>query len=198
MTELIVATSNQGKLKEFKAYFSDFNLKLTSLTDYPNHPVLIEDGKTFAQNALKKAATIALYTKKWTIADDSGLQVKVLDNAPGIYSARYAGEDADDKKNNAKLMRVLKNVPLKNRQARYRCAIALVSPQGKIWITYGTCPGLMITRARGQNGFGYDPYFLIPKYDKTFGELDASIKYKISHRAKALKKMSKVLEKIFK
>ena len=195
MTELVVATTNRGKLREIKQLLKEFDLKITSLADYPDAPEVIEDGKTFAQNALKKAATIALYTGKLTLGEDSGIEIKALGNKPGIYSARFAGPKATDAKNNAKMLRLLRNVPDKKRQARYRCYAALVDGKGIVDIVSGRCSGLITRRARGKNGFGYDPYFLIKRYSKTFGELDPVIKAKISHRARAMKKVKKVLEK---
>jgi len=187
--ELIVATKNKGKLREIKDLLKDFDLKITSLADYSDAPQILEDGKTFAQNALKKAVTIALYTKKLTLGEDSGLEVKALDNQPGIYSARFSGSKATDKKNNLKLLRSLNGIPLKQRQARYRCCAALVDGKGIIDVVNGCCEGFITTRSKGKNGFGYDPLFFLPRYNKTFGELDPPIKAKISHRARALKKI---------
>ena len=198
MIELLVATRNKGKLKEIRELLADLPFKITSLADYDGLPEIEEDGKTFAQNALKKAATIALYTKKLTLGEDSGLEVKALDNRPGIYSARYSGETATDRKNNLKLLRELRGVALKNRQARYRCCAALVDRDGIIDVVSGSCQGVITTRSKGKNGFGYDPFFLIPQYKKTFGELDPAIKAKISHRARAMKKVKKVLKKYLK
>ena len=195
MHELIVATTNPGKLREIKELLKDFDLKITSLSDYPDAPKIEEDGVSFAQNALKKAATIALYTGKLTLGEDSGLEVKHLGNKPGIYSSRFCGTNATDKKNNAKLLRMLRGVSLKKRQARYRCFAALTDGRRIIDVVSGTCAGLIALKGRGKNGFGYDPLFFLPRYNKTFGELDPSIKAKISHRAKALSKVKKVLTK---
>lgn len=195
MLELLVATKNQGKLREIRELLKDLEINVTSLADYPICPEIVEDGKTFAQNALKKAVTIAMYTKKLVMGEDSGLEVKALRNRPGIYSARYSGEKATDKKNNLKLLRELKNVPMKKRQARYRCAAALVDRNGIVDVVSGSCSGLITAKAFGKNGFGYDPYFLIPKYNQTFGQLPPEVKAKISHRAKALKKLRKSLVK---
>lgn len=194
MQELVVATKNKGKLREIKELLKEFNFKVTSLADYPDAPEIIEDGKTFAQNALKKAATIAFYTGKLTLGEDSGIEVKALGNKPGIHSARFSGEKATDRKNNLKLLRSLKNVPLAKRQARYQCFAALVDKKSILDVVSGQCSGVITDHARGTNGFGYDPYFLIKRYGKTFGELDPAIKAKISHRARALKKVKKVLE----
>lgn len=194
MKELLVATRNRKKLQEIKELLSECNLNVTSLFDYPDCPIIEEDGKTFEQNAIKKAATIALYTKKLTMGEDSGLEVKALGNKPGIYSSRYSGVGATDKKNNAKLLRALKGIPLKKRTARYRCAIALVDAKGIIDVVQARCGGVIDLRSKGKNGFGYDPVFLIPKYQKTFGELDPALKAKISHRARALKKFRKSVQ----
>lgn len=198
MTELLIATRNEGKVREIKNLLKDLNLKITSLNNYKSMPEIVEDGKTFAQNALKKAVTIALYTKTLTLGEDSGLEVKALKNQPGIYSARFSGRNATDKKNNLKLLRSLKKIPLKKRQARYRCSAALVDGRKIIDVVQGRCEGFIALRSQGNNGFGYDPLFLIPRYGKTFGELPLDVKAKISHRAKALKKIKKVLEKYLK
>lgn len=195
MRELVIATTNQGKLREIKELLKGMDIRVTSLADYPGAPKVEEDGRTFAQNALKKAATIALYTNKLTLGEDSGIEVRALNNAPGIYSARFSGKNANDKKNNAKLLRELKNVPMKKRQARYRCFAALVDGKKIVDIASGSCGGSITTRAKGKNGFGYDPYFLIPRYGKTFGELPPEVKAKISHRARALKKIKKILQR---
>ncbi|MCK5081326.1 MAG: RdgB/HAM1 family non-canonical purine NTP pyrophosphatase [Candidatus Omnitrophica bacterium] len=198
MKELVVATKNKGKLREIKGLLADLDLKITSLADYPDAPEIEEDGKTFGQNALKKAATIALYTKKLTLGEDSGIEIKALGNKPGIHSARFSGEKATDRKNNLKMLRSLKNVPASKRQARYRCYAALVDGNGIVDLLSGQCSGIITKHARGKNGFGYDPYFLIKRYDQTFGELDPSVKAKISHRALALKKVKKSLRKYLK
>ena len=195
MIELLIATKNQGKLREIRDLLKDLPIKITSLADYPNAPEIIEDGKTFAQNALKKATTIALYTGQLTMGEDSGLEVKALNNRPGIFSARYSGSQTTDRKNNTKLLRELKTVPMKKRLARYRCCAALVDAKGIIEVVYGSCGGLIHTKSYGKNGFGYDPLFLLPAYNKTFGQLPPEIKAKISHRAKALKKLRKSLLK---
>lgn len=195
MLDLVVATTNPGKLREIKDLLRDWDVRITSLADYPDAPRVVEDGRTFAQNALKKAASIALYTKKLTLGEDSGLEVEALRNKPGIYSARFAGEGATDKKNNAKLLRALRGVPLKKRRARYRCCAALVDGKRIVDVVSGSCAGLIGLRSQGKNGFGYDPLFIIPRYNKTFGELSPDIKAKISHRARALKKIKKILQK---
>ena len=195
MKELLVATRNKKKLAEIKELLADLPLIIISLDDYPDMPEIEEDGDSFAANALKKAATIALYTGKLTMGEDSGLEVAALGQAPGIYSARYSGPDATDEKNNRKLLKELKKVPLAKRQARYQCYVALVDGKKIIDIVSGRCRGVITRGAKGKNGFGYDPLFLIPRYNKTFGELPSTVKARISHRARALKKFRKVIQK---
>ncbi len=195
MKELIVATRNKKKLKEIKELLTDCDCKVTSIMDYPLMPTIEENGNTFVENAIKKAATISLYTGKLVMGEDSGLEVKALHNGPGIYSARFSGPQATDKKNNAKLLRQLRSVPVNRRQARYRCAVALTDRKGIIDVVEGSCSGLIALRPKGTNGFGYDPLFYVKRYQKTFGEMDPAIKAKISHRARALKKFKKTIQK---
>ncbi len=195
MRELIVASRNKGKVGEIKELLAGLPFKVTSLFEYPDLPEVVEDGKTYKANALKKALTIAKLTGKLTMSDDSGIEVKALDNAPGIYSARFAGEGKSEQQKNQKLLTMLKSVPLSKRQARYRCVIALVDGQGKeLGTVQGICSGLIALKEEGKNGFGFDPLFIVPRYHKTFGQLDPSIKAKISHRARALKKFRLLLE----
>ena len=193
--ELVVATRNKKKLKEIKELLEDTGIKILSLKDIPHAPSIVEDGETFIQNAVKKAATIAQFTKKLTLGEDSGLEVKVLKNKPGVYSARFSGPGATDRKNNLKLLRLLKNAPLKKRGARYVCAIALADKNGLIFTGEGRCSGLIGFKSKGTFGFGYDPLFIIPKYNKTFAQLGRQIKHKMSHRAKALNKLNKFILK---
>lgn len=197
MRELLIATTNKGKLREIREFLKDLDFRITSLADYSGLPEIVEDGKTFRSNAVKKAVTIARYTGKLTIGEDSGVEVKALGNQPGVYSARFAcalGVNAQDKKNNAKVLRLLRGVPMEKRQACYRCAAALVDGGEIVYVVGGRCQGLIAERAKGKNGFGYDPLFLIPKYNKTFGQLDPQIKAGISHRTRVFKKMRKFLE----
>ncbi len=197
MKELIVASRNKGKVGEIKELLADLPFKVTSLLDYPHIPEIIEDGKTYRANALKKAREVALATGKMAMSDDSGIEVKALDNAPGIYSARFAGEGASEKARNKKLFAMLKGVPMHKRQARYRCVIALVNAKGQeLGVVQGTCSGYVTTRDIGKNGFGFDPLFLLKRYNKTFGQLPPALKAKISHRARALKKFRLLLSRV--
>ena len=194
MPELLIATKNAGKMREIRILLADLNLKITSLLDYPDIPSIVEDGKTFQENAAKKALTIAKATGKLAMGEDSGLEVAALDNRPGIYSARFSGPKATDEKNNAKLLRLLKGVPMEKRQARYRCAAVLADRDKVIAVAQGSCQGRIDLKEKGVNGFGYDPLFYIPRYKKTFGELDSGIKDGMSHRFQALKKMKESLQ----
>ncbi|MFC1709329.1 XTP/dITP diphosphatase [Candidatus Omnitrophota bacterium] len=191
--ELVVATRNKKKLKEIKYMLKGLGFKVKSLADYKDLPKIVEDGFTFQQNAIKKSATIAQYLKKLTIGEDSGLEVKALGNRPGVYSARYSGKGATDKKNNKKILRELKNSPSKKRQAGYVCSVAISDKHRLLGVFDGKCSGVITTKERGRAGFGYDPIFLIPKYNKTFGELGEEIKHKMSHRYKAFLKVREFL-----
>lgn len=195
MRELIVATRNKGKLREIKELLQDLDFKIISLDEMEGMPEIIEDGKTFKDNAIKKALTIARHTGKLTLGEDSGLEVEALGQRPGVYSARFSGPKATDEKNNSKLLRMLKGVTLKKRKARYQCFAALADADGVVGVVSGRCSGLIAPARKGTNGFGYDPLFLIPRYHKTFGELPPQIKAAMSHRSRALKKLRKLLEK---
>lgn len=191
--ELVVATRNKKKLEEIKYMLKDLNLKITSLADYDNLPRIVEDGLTFQENAIKKSATIAQYLKKLTLGEDSGLEVKALDKRPGVYSSRYSGKNATDKKNNKKILKELRGVSLKKRGARYVCAVALCDAHKLLGVFQGSCSGLIASKEKGSKGFGYDPLFLIAKYNKTFGELGEEIKHKMSHRYRAFLKVGKFI-----
>jgi len=191
--ELVIATRNKKKLEEIRYMLKGLGLKITSLADYDNLPEIVEDGLSFQENAIKKAVTISQYLKKLTLGEDSGLEVKALNNRPGVYSSRYSGKGATDRKNNKKLLKELKGIPLRNRQARYVCSVAISDADKLVGVVEGTCSGLIATKERGSAGFGYDPLFFIPKFNKTFGELGEEIKHKMSHRYKAFVKARKFI-----
>jgi XTP/dITP diphosphohydrolase len=191
--DLVIATSNQHKLKEFKAFLQGFPLTLFSLKDFPDISAVVEDGKSFYENALKKALTVARHTENLTIADDSGIEVDALDGKPGVYSARFAGEDASDQANNTKLLKELEGVSPDKRGACFKCVLVIAQPDGETAFVEGECRGTIIHEARGDYGFGYDPLFLVPEYNKTFSEITPEEKNKISHRARALKKLLEIL-----
>jgi len=194
MKELLIATKNKGKVREIADLLRPTGIKVTSLLDHGAMPEIIEDGVTFRANAAKKAVVIARHTGVLVMGEDSGLEVDALGGRPGVYSARYSGEDATDESNNDLVLKELSGVPFEKRTARYRCAMALADKDALIDVVDGSCEGVMTTERRGTNGFGYDPLFLIPAHQKTFGELDLAVKQTMSHRANALRKFLKLLE----
>lgn len=193
MREIVVATRNKNKMLEICEILKDLNVRLISLKNYPMIRTIEEDGKSFDENAIKKAVTVARETRHLTMADDSGLEVDFLDGEPGVRSSRFAGDKAKMNENIAKLLKLLNGVPLKNRKAAFRCSIAIADKDGLIKIVHGRCPGIIGFECKGTSGFGYDPLFIVPGYDKTFAELGADVKNRISHRARALAKAKEVI-----
>ena len=174
MIDLLIATTNRGKFVEVAAILKPLGVNLISLADLKDPPIVIEDGVSFEENATKKARTLAEYSGFYTLADDSGLEVDALNGAPGIYSARYSGEEGNDNKNNARLLDKLKDVPKERRSARFVCTLVLCAPRargGKEWIVRDSCEGTIGRAPIGRNGFGYDPLFFFPPLGKTFGEI---------------------------
>ena len=182
--KLIVATRNKHKLEEIHAILSGLAVELHSALDFPEIPDVVEDGDTFEANAIKKAVTLARATGCWALGDDSGLEVEALGNAPGVYSARYAGEPVSYAANNEKLLRELAGKS--DRRARFRCVMALSDPQGRAETVEGRCEGHIIEALRGVAGFGYDPLFVPDSFTQTFAEMPADQKNAISHRGRAL------------
>ena len=193
--ELVVATKNKKKLIEIKEILKGYHLKITSLADYSYTPRVIENGKTFQDNAIKKAVKIAHFTKKLTLGEDSGLCIDALGGEPGVYSARFAGKDKSDAKNNLKVLKLLQGLPLVKRKAYYVCAVAIADENGFIGVVEGRCSGVIGFEPRGSLGFGYDPLFVITKYNKTFAQLGPRIKHKMSHRFRALEKTRAMIQK---
>lgn len=195
---LVLSSRNRKKAQEVSEILTPHGLSVIPISDFPQVGEVLEDGETFAENAAKKACEPARLIRKWVIGEDSGLFVDALDGRPGIYSARYSGEGATDDSNNALLQQELAQIPLENRTAGYICSVALSDPDGNVRLrAEGRCSGLIITEPRGTNGFGYDPYFLIPEYHRTFGELSATVKHQISHRARAFARFIPELIKLF-
>jgi XTP/dITP diphosphohydrolase len=184
--KLVIATRNAHKLQEIQDIFDFQNLEVMSAFDFPEIPDVVEDGETLEANAKKKAVEIARATGCWALADDSGLEVDALNGAPGVYSARYAGEQCSYAENNVKLLEALKGNS--SRSARFRTVIALSDPAGSVETVSGECSGTIIEEPRGSGGFGYDPLFVPDGCAETFAELPASVKNRISHRADALHK----------
>lgn len=193
--KIFLATGNKHKIDEIKAIFKDIkDIEILSIKDGVEIPDVVEDGKTFEENSAKKALEIAKFTNMITIADDSGLCVEALDGAPGVYSARYSPEGTD-KANNAKLMEDMKDK--ENRKCKFVSVVTLGKPDGRVYSFRGEVEGELLTAPRGEYGFGYDPYFYVAEYGKSLAEMP-EIKNKISHRANALKKLEKELDKILK
>lgn len=185
--ELVVATTNKGKLKEISRLLGGSGILVKGLEEFADLPEIIEDGDTFEANARKKALTVARHCGRLTLADDSGLVVKALQGEPGVYSARYAGPQASDTDNNRKLLVAMTGVPREQREAAFHCAMALCEPSGDCRLFHGRLQGLILEEPRGSGGFGYDPLFLVPEYGKALAELSLEIKNRISHRGKALR-----------
>lgn len=199
MIEIVVATKNAGKITEFSAALAGLPVKVLALSDFPAMPEAVENGVTFAANAEMKARHYAYHTGKACLADDSGLEVDALGGAPGVYSARYAGERATDAENNNKLLSDLAATggagPF---SGRFRCALAFVDGEGNVITADGTCEGMILDALQGQGGFGYDPLFYIPGLGKTLAELSVAEKNAISHRGKAIISMAVKLAGYFK
>jgi XTP/dITP diphosphohydrolase len=197
---LVIATTNRGKLAELRELLAPLPLDVLSIADVSKTPIhVVEDGDTFEANAIKKAREVSAATMMWTLADDSGLEVDVLGGAPGVLSARFAGERATDAENNAALLSALADtVPQTHLRAQFRCVLALVDPfvrDGEPYVVEGTCEGTITTAPRGAGGFGYDPLFVVEGTDKTMAELDEAEKNRLSHRARAMEKLRLVLER---
>lgn len=193
--KIFLATGNKHKIEEIKKIFSREDIEILSIKDGIEIPEVIEDGKTFEENSKKKALEISKFTNMITIADDSGICVEALGGAPGVYSARYSGENATDESNNKKLIENLKGI--KNRNAKFVCVITLAKPTGETYSFTGEISGEIIDEPRGKFGFGYDPYFYVKEYGKTTAEME-DFKNKISHRARALAKLKENLDNILK
>ncbi len=204
MFEIVIASRNKEKKRELKALLKVLKInpalackggiKVLDLNDFSSAPKVEETGKTFEDNAAVKAVSIAKFSKKLALADDSGLEVKAINGKPGIRSARFAGENATYDKNNRKLLRLLKDVPKSKRKARFVCVIAIADKDGLVGTRRGECGGWITFEPKGTNGFGYDPVFFSPKYKKTFAELTRHQKNMISHRSRALRRAKALIQ----
>ncbi len=193
---LVLGTRNRGKAAELKTFLRNLKIDLLSLADFPPIPEVEEVGSTYEENAILKAQCYALATDHFTLADDSGLEVKALAGAPGIFSARYAGAAASGSDRLELLLQDLSGVPVASRGARFVCVVALAEPKGRvIRVERGICEGTIIDAARGLNGFGYDPIFVPSGCNETFAELPAATKDRISHRGQALRAMGEFLKR---
>ncbi|NLY78482.1 MAG: XTP/dITP diphosphatase [Lysinibacillus sp.] len=195
MKQVVIATKNKGKAKDFEAIFSPLGYEVVTMLDVAPEMEIDETGSTFEENAVLKAETLSKALGKIVIADDSGLEIDVLGGEPGVYSARYAG-DHDDEANIEKVLEKLQGVPEENRTARFVCAIAISGPEFETKTVFGMCEGVILTEKRGSNGFGYDPIFYVPELGRTMAELTAEEKGAISHRGNAIRKLTKELENL--
>ena len=200
--KLLLASGNPKKLRELEAHLAQHGVQVLSPSDVGGLPEVVEDGATFSANAAKKARCAALHSKRWSLADDSGLEVDALDGAPGVYSARFSGEGATDARNNALLLERLRDVPRERRGARFVCSLALARPDGEIVIALeGYAHGSILEQERGERDFGYDPLFLfdepdLPQTGRSFAELSLEEKSDISHRGRALKQLEQALAQL--
>jgi len=193
---LVIATRNKGKTSEIRELLKDFPVDIKNLDDFGPIPEAVEDGDTFDENAYKKSSFAARVLGYPALADDSGLVVEALDGAPGVYSARYAGEDATDKQRSEKLLQEMQGKS--NRKAAFECVISIAVPGGPALTYEGNCEGLIAEKPSGENGFGYDPVFYYPPSEKTFAELTREEKNRVSHRGKALMEVRNEFEKVLK
>ncbi len=193
--KILVATGNRGKLREILEIVGEMPVEWATLADYPPMPEAVEDGATFEANAEKKALHYASLAGVWTLADDSGLVVDALGGAPGVHSARYSGS-RNDSANNRRLIAELRGVPQSLRTARFVCHAVLAEPGRVLACAEGTVEGVIIDEARGVNGFGYDPHFLLPGLNRTSAELDAAEKNRVSHRGQAMRRLAEQLERL--
>lgn len=195
MKQIVLATKNQGKIKEMRALLASLDIEVLSLADFAPIEDAEENGKTFCDNAIIKAKYYYAHTHVACLADDSGLEVDALDGRPGVYSARYSGENATDATNNAKLLDEMTDVAEDNRTARFRCSMALVD--GNTVLTAdGVCEGVILRELRGEGGFGYDPLFYVPRFKRTLAELTSDEKNAISHRGQVVRKMADKIAKL--
>lgn len=193
MLEILIATNNSGKVKEIIDILSSHKIKILTMKDFSHLPKIEEDGKTYQENAFKKARKISEYTGKICLADDSGLEIDCLKGKPGIYSSRWG--NSDEERIN-KVLKLLENVPINKRNAKFICVAILVFPDGKTYIVKEECDGIIGFQPKGKHGFGYDPIFIVPEYEKTFAELGDKIKNQISHRGKAMRRMIDIMNEL--
>ena len=194
--KILLASKNRGKVQELQELLADEEIEVLSILDLPAWEEVEETGDTFAANAVQKARVAAARTGLISLADDSGLEVDALNGAPGVRSARFAGEPSDDARNNEKLLELLADVPDEARTGRFRCALALVTPKGEEYLTEGAVEGKIMRQGRGIRGFGYDPLFFIPEIGRTMAELSTAQKNKLSHRAQAFRKAVPILKEL--
>lgn len=194
--EILLATANKGKVKELEDLLAGEDIEILSLSNFPDLPDIEENGATFAENALIKARVGCRFTNLITLADDSGLEVDALNGEPGVFSARFAGEPKDDEQNIQKLLAELEDVSEAKRSARFRCCLAVVTPDGQEVLTEGSVEGVILRQKMGTGGFGYDPVFYLPQLVKTMAEISLEEKNQLSHRAQAFRKAVPILKQL--
>ncbi|MDI6814548.1 MAG: XTP/dITP diphosphatase [Dehalococcoidales bacterium] len=196
MSKLLLATNNQAKVREYRSLLQNLPYELVTLADQGITTIVSEEGGSLEENASLKATLLAAKSKLLTLADDSGLEVDALGGEPGQLSARYGGEGASDRDRVNYLLSRLKGIPWQERSARFRCVIAVATPDGEVEFCSGECRGFVTFEPRGEHGFGYDPVFYLPELDKTMAELPLEIKNQVSHRGQAARKVAQVLERL--
>ena len=196
MPKLLLATSNSGKIREYRSLLGSLGYQLVTLAEQGIAEVATESGNSYEQNAQLKATAYAKLSQLITLADDSGLEVDALGGKPGIHSARFAGEGATDADKARILLAELTGIPWERRTAHFKCVIAIATPEGRVELCHGECHGMIAFEAKGENGFGYDPVFYLPEMGKTMAELSLETKNRISHRAQAARKAQEVLRRI--
>jgi XTP/dITP diphosphohydrolase len=196
MSKLLLATSNPGKIREYRFLLAGPSYKITTLAEEGITKVVSESGNNYEQNARLKAITYAKLSQLTALADDSGLEVDALNGEPGVKSARFAGEAATDTERVSFLLAKLNGVPWERRTACFKCVIVIATPEGQSKVCYGECRGMIALEAKGENGFGYDPIFFLPEIGKTMAELPLATKNQISHRARASQKARQVLQQL--
>ena len=194
--QLVLATANEGKFQEIIAILSDLRISFLSLASFRGYVPPIEYGHTYAENASAKARAAARFTGTWALADDSGLEVEALGGRPGPQSSRYLGPGATEWDRNQRILEMLEGVPLERRNARFQCVVAVADPEQELFLTHGTCEGIIAHAPVGGEGFGYDPIFVVPEQGVTMASLPRDLKNRISHRARALEKMKPFLRSL--
>jgi len=193
MRKIVIASNNAGKIKEIQNILGNNKFEFLSLKDVEFYQEILEDQDSFEGNAYKKAKSVARVINEIILADDSGLEVDILNGQPGVFSARFSGENATDEKNNEKLLKMMEGVPEEKRGAQFRCVLVLMLPNGKSFKVEGICRGRIADRPYGNEGFGYDPIFIPEGYNITFGQMGKDEKNRISHRFLALKKLKEIM-----
>lgn len=194
--QLVVATTNAGKFQEIVTILSDLRISFLSLASLHGFSLPDEVGASYAENAAAKAKAVAWAGGCWALADDSGLEVDALGGQPGIHSSRYLGPAATDRERNQRILELLEGIPLSPRGARFQCAVAVAGPRGELMLSHGSCEGMIAVVPSGDNGFGYDPIFIIPELASTMASLSADVKNRVSHRAQALNNIKSSLQRL--